>query len=88
MLVSESDAIAASQQAYPEMLAPYAHRGRLDNDPKLKARVERITARLIPPAIEYRPETAQWNWEIVVIDDPQTINAWAMAGGKMAIYNR
>jgi predicted Zn-dependent protease len=86
MLVSEDSAIAASKQAYQEMLAPYAQKGRLNNDPALHARVERITARLIPPAAEYRPETAQWDWQINVIDDPETLNAWAMAGGKMAIY--
>jgi predicted Zn-dependent protease len=86
MLVSEDSAIAASQQAYQEMLAPYAQKGRLNNDPALRERVEAITARLIPPAVEYRPETAQWDWQITVIDDPETLNAWAMAGGKMAIY--
>ncbi len=86
MLVSEDSAIAASKQAYQEMLAPYAQKGRLNNDPALEARVERITARLIPPAVDYRPETAQWDWQINVIDDPETLNAWAMAGGKMAIY--
>jgi predicted Zn-dependent protease len=86
MLVSEDSAIAASKQAYQEMLAPYAQKGHLNNDPALEARVERITARLIPPAVDYRPETAQWDWQINVIDDPETLNAWAMAGGKMAIY--
>ncbi len=86
MLVSEDSAITASKQAYEEMLAPYRQKGRLNNDPALHARVERITARLIPPAVEYRPETAQWDWQINVIDDPETLNAWAMAGGKMAIY--
>ena len=45
-----------------------------------------ITARLIPQAIAYRPETASWDWQVVVIDDPKTLNAWCMAGGKMAIY--
>jgi predicted Zn-dependent protease len=33
-----------------------------------------------------RPETESWEWSIKVIDDPKTVNAWAMAGGKMAIY--
>jgi predicted Zn-dependent protease len=86
MLVPESEAVAASQQAYPQMLAPYAQKGLVNNNARLKERVERITARLVPHAIEYRRETAQWDWEINVIDDPETINAWAMAGGKMAIY--
>jgi predicted Zn-dependent protease len=48
--------------------------------------VDEITGRLVAQAIKYRPETANWKWQVVVIDEPQTLNAWAMAGGKMAIY--
>jgi predicted Zn-dependent protease len=48
--------------------------------------VDRITARLVAQAIQYRPETAKWDWQVAVIDDPNTLNAWCMAGGKMAIY--
>ena len=86
MLVSEESAIAASKEAYTSMLAEPARQGKLDTDPKLKARVDRITGRLIAQGIEYRPETAKWDWSIHVIDEPKTVNAWAMAGGKMAVY--
>jgi predicted Zn-dependent protease len=87
MLVSEESAIAASRQAYTEMLKPYAQKGKIDNDPALKDRVDRITGRLIAQAIKMRPETKGWDWSIKIIDDPETVNAWAMAGGKMAIYS-
>ena len=86
MLVSEDSAIAASKQAYVEMLKPYAQQGKIDNDPALKDRVYRITGRLIAQAIKMRPETGDWDWSIKIIDDPETVNAWAMAGGKMALY--
>lgn len=86
MLVSEESAIAASKQAYTEMLAPLAKEGKLEDDPALEARVDRIIGRLIAQAIKMRPETAKWAWEITIIDDPETVNAWAMAGGKMALY--
>jgi predicted Zn-dependent protease len=86
MIVSEESAIASSKQAYAEMLKPYAEQGKLDNDPALKERVYRITGRLIAQAIEIRPETKDWEWRIKIIDDPETVNAWAMAGGKMALY--
>jgi predicted Zn-dependent protease len=86
MIVSEDSAIAASKQAYVEMLQPYAQKGKLDNDPAVKARVERIAGRLVAQAVKMRPETSSWEWAIKVIDDPETVNAWAMAGGKMAIY--
>jgi predicted Zn-dependent protease len=33
-----------------------------------------------------RPATAEWDWTIEVIDDPEVVNAWCMAGGRMAVY--
>jgi predicted Zn-dependent protease len=42
---------------------------------------------LIAQAIKMRPETRDWEWSIKIIDDPETVNAWAMAGGKMALYS-
>jgi predicted Zn-dependent protease len=86
MIVSEESAISASKQAYVEMLKPYADKGKLDNQPALQDRVNRITGRLIAQAIRMRPETKNWDWSIKVIDEPETVNAWAMAGGKMALY--
>ena len=87
MIISEDQAISASREAYDKMLAPLDEKGKIDNDPALTARVERITARLIAQAIKYRPETSDWDWRIKVIDDPKTVNAFCMAGGKMAIYS-
>ncbi len=87
MLVSEQSAIAASKEAYVAQLAPYSERGQINSDPVLTARVLGITEKLVAQAITYRPETAHWDWEIKVIDDPKTLNAWAMAGGKMAFYS-
>ena len=86
MLVSEESAINASKTAYTEMLKPFEEEGKLDNDPALKARVDRITGRLIAQAVIMRPDTRDWEWSIRIIDDPKTVNAWAMAGGKMALY--
>jgi predicted Zn-dependent protease len=86
MIVSEESSISASKEAYVEMLKPYAQKGKIDNDPALKKRVYDITGRLIAQAIKMRPETKNWEWSIKIIDDPKTVNAWAMAGGKMALY--
>ena len=36
MIVSENSAIAASKQAYVEMLKPYEQQGKIDNDKRLK----------------------------------------------------
>lgn len=86
LLISEDSAIAASKPAYVQMLQPYEEKGKLDSDPELNARVGQIISRLIAQAILVRPETKDWEWSIRIIDDPKTVNAWAMAGGKMAIY--
>ncbi|HZR03578.1 MAG TPA: M48 family metallopeptidase [Burkholderiales bacterium] len=85
MLVSEDQAINASAQAYTQVLQQ--ERGKLDVDPALERRVQAITSRLVAQAVKYRPETDRWNWEVHVINEPNTLNAWAMAGGKMAIYS-
>ncbi len=87
MLMSESQAISASSDAYVKMLAPLDEKGKIDSDPVLAARVTQITARLIAQAIKFRPETEDWDWRVTVIDDPETVNAFCMAGGKMAIYS-
>jgi predicted Zn-dependent protease len=85
-LISESQAIEASVQAYQQTLEPYAEAKKLDNDAAMVRRVNRITDKLITQAIKLRPDTKQWDWQVKVLDDPETVNAWCMAGGKMAIY--
>jgi predicted Zn-dependent protease len=86
MLVSEEMAINASKEAYAQTLKPLTEEGKVDNDPALTNRVKLITEKLVAQAVKMRPETAKWEWSIKVIDDPETVNAWCMAGGKMAIY--
>jgi predicted Zn-dependent protease len=86
MLVSEEKAISASKTAYVETLKPFEDEGKVDNDPALKARITVITERLVAQAVKMRPESEGWDWSIKVIDDPEVVNAWCMAGGKMAIY--
>jgi predicted Zn-dependent protease len=86
MLVSEEAAISQSGTAYASVLKPLAEEGKVNNDAAVLKRVERITSRLVAQAIRYRPETETWDWSVRVIDDPETVNAWCMAGGRMAIY--
>ncbi len=86
MLISEDTAIAQSAEAYSAMVKPLAEKGKVNSDPKVLARVETITSRIVAQAVKYRPEAENWNWSIRVIDDPETVNAWCMAGGRMAIY--
>jgi len=86
MLVSEQTAISASKQQYTQTMGKLSSEGKLVTDPKVLNRVDTITGRLISQAILMRPDTKSWEWSVQVIDDPKTVNAWCMAGGRMAIY--
>ncbi len=86
LLVSEKQAISASKQAYTNTLKELDEQGKLSSNKATIKRVEGITNRLIKQAVKKRPESKNWEWEVKVIDDPETVNAWCMAGGKMAVY--
>lgn len=86
MLISEDEAIASSKQAYIATVQDLNAKGQLSRDRAVIGRVNEITGRLIAQAIEMRPDSADWEWSVVVIDDPETVNAWCMAGGRMAVY--
>jgi len=86
MLVSPDEAIAASRTAYIQQVQAFDEEGLISKDAALIARINAITGRLVAQAVQMYPRTADWEWSVVVIDDPETVNAWAMAGGRMAIY--
>jgi predicted Zn-dependent protease len=86
MLVSENQAIVASRQAYVQEMGKYKKEGKLVTDPRVLNRVKVITERLVAQAVKMRPDSGRWEWTVEVIDDPQNVNAWCMAGGRMAIY--
>src|SRR5687768_11475251 len=50
-------------------------------------RVQRVGERIAAAAQRLYPDPAnRFTWEIVLIDEPETVNAWCMPGGKMAVY--
>jgi predicted Zn-dependent protease len=85
-LVSESEAIGGSAAAYKDMMGQLDKKKQVERDTPRVHKVQEITDRLIAQAIKVRPQAAGWRWEVQVIDDPKTVNAFCMAGGKMAIY--
>ena len=86
LLVSESQAISQSAVAYSEMMGDFGKKKEIETGTPRAAKVREITNRLVAQAVRYRPDSASWNWEVQVINDPKTVNAFCMAGGKMAIY--
>ena len=86
-LVSEDSAIAASDEAYAMQIGELRKEGKIvPESSRVTQRVEGITERLVAQATLKRPETADWDWSMEVIDDPDVVNAWCMAGGRMAVY--
>jgi predicted Zn-dependent protease len=86
-LVSEDSAIVASKEAYAMQIGELREAGKvLPESSSAARRVDTITGRLVAQAIAMRPATADWEWSIEVIDDPEVVNAWCMAGGRMAVY--
>jgi predicted Zn-dependent protease len=85
-LVPESVAIDASKEAYAAQLGELRRDGKLEGDSRVTRRVEQITERLVAQAIAMRPDTNDWEWSVAVVDDPEMVNAWCMAGGRMAVY--
>ena len=86
MLVSESQALSGSASAYAEMVGQLEKKKKIEHGTPRVEKVREITERLIAQAVRFRPETAKWNWDVQVINEPKTVNAFCMAGGKMAIY--
>jgi len=86
VLVSEETAIKGSASAYSSMIGGLAKKQKLEAASPRAERVKEITNRLIAQAVRFRPDSASWSWEVQVIDEPKTVNAFCMAGGKMGIY--
>src|SRR5436309_14864870 len=87
MVVSEDMAIGQSAAAYNSMMGDLGKKRKVEADSPRAEKVRHITDRLIAQAVRFRPDSAKWKWEVQVINDPKTVNAFCMAGGKMAIYS-
>ena len=87
MVVSERMAIGQSAAAYSSMMGELGKKKKIEADGERVKNVREITDKLIAQAVRFRPDSASWAWEVRVINDPETVNAFCMAGGKMAIYS-
>lgn len=83
-LVSESALRETAAKQYSDTLSQARSQGRLDASAAQLDRVQGITRRLVAQVGAFRPQAAQWPWEVHVIQD-SSINAWCMPGGKMAV---
>ena len=75
--ISEEKEIALGLSAFREVLK----NARLSKDPELTLMVNRIGQRIAKAA-----DKPEYNWEFAVIDDDEQINAFALPGGKVAVF--
>lgn len=85
MLVSAQEVEQASAAEYAKVIGEAGRKNALNRDRAQLERVRGITRRLIAQAPAFRKDAAGWKWEVNVITADE-VNAWCMAGGKMAIY--
>ncbi|SKC60320.1 M48 family metallopeptidase [Ohtaekwangia koreensis] len=87
-LVSNAEIIPVANQQYDEVLK----KGPLSNNAEQTQLVKRVGVRIQKAVEEYMAmnnasaELADFKWEFNLIDDPKTVNAWCMPGGKVAFY--
>lgn len=86
MLISPESAIVESRKAYLSTVSELDEKDQLVDNPAMTDRVATITGRLVTVAKEKYPQSADWEWSVAIIDDPEMVNAWCMAGGRMAVY--
>lgn len=77
IMVSPQQEAALGTQAFRQVVS----RSRVDRDPGTNAAVEEVGRRIA--AVANRPD---FQWNFVVIDDDRQVNAFALPGGKVAVY--
>jgi len=77
LLISEGEEMSLGVKAYNDVLK----KEKPSTDQKANALVKRVGTRIA--AVANKPG---YSWEFTVIDNPKTVNAFALPGGKVAVY--
>jgi len=86
LIVSPESAIQQSRGAYRQAVETIREEDKLSENRVLDARIRRIAGRVVTAAVGDYPRSATWEWSVVVVEEDETVNAWCMAGGRMAVY--
>lgn len=86
LMTSVSQEMQMGAQAYDQVKSD--PKMRLSQDPREIEPVKRVAARIVEAAkrSKYAEMANQFQWEVTVIKDDKTPNAFALPGGKMAVY--
>lgn len=85
-LVPEHTVISQSYLAYSDLMQKESTNERLNVDSSQVTRIRNIAFEIIPHAINYKPEIINWKWEVNLVESSE-VNAYCMAGGKIAVYS-
>jgi metalloendopeptidase OMA1, mitochondrial len=86
LMTSVSQEMELGTQAYQQVKSD--PKMKPSQDPREIEPVKRVAARIIEAAkrSKYAEMAQQFQWEVTVIKDDRTANAFALPGGKMAVY--
>ena len=86
LLIPESQEVHMGNQAYAQTLND--PEVVISNDPEEVEPVQRVAERIIAAAkrSKYAERAKSFQWEVTVIKDDKTKNAWALPGGKIGFY--
>ena len=86
LMTSVSQEMQMGAQAYNQVKSD--PKMRPSQDPREIEPVKRVAARIVEAAkrSKYAEMAQQFQWEVTVIKDDKTANAFALPGGKMAVY--
>ena len=86
LMTSVSDEMKMGAQAYDQVKSD--PKMKTSQDPREIEPVKRVAARIVEAAkrSKYAEMAQRFQWEVTVIKDDQTANAFALPGGKMAVY--
>ncbi len=85
MFVSAEQVENQSAKAYRKILQEESKKGHLNENFDQVQRVRKIAKHLISQVGVFRKDAQSWAWEVNVITSKE-VNAWCMAGGKMAVF--
>lgn len=86
LMTSVTEEMQMGTQAYTQVKSD--PKIRQSQDPREVEPVRRVAARIIEAAkrSKYGEMAQQFQWEVTVIKDDKTLNAFALPGGKIAVY--
>jgi predicted Zn-dependent protease len=86
MMLSSKQVDGMAAQSYVQTLKEADTKKTLNTNVQETERVRTIAKRLIAQTTVFRPDAANWKWEVNV-QESKELNAYCMPGGKIMVYS-